>query len=322
MLDAGGGIFSVVLSARRCAELRLPEQEGRGEAGRRIAASIDARVGDDDRDLGGRAGTHRAGRRRPGDATLGPRRPRPRAAADRRRRRRLRRPRRARGGPRPDPPGAGGSAAAICAILDRHGATATAAEVRGRAAARGLPLVTVTEVAARRIAAERPLRALGRRRVVTHHGAFTAVSFGNAVTGEAHAALVRGAVEGRTEVPLAIRSSSPVDDLLATLEPSGESSLAQVLRALRPRRGRGPDPPPRFRRRRPAGPGSRRRHAGRARPGLGPAARPGAGGAAARARDRGCPPPQRPPTAHPPPGRLWRLRLRSRHCGVARVGGG
>lgn len=250
MLDAGGGIFSVVLSARRCAELRLPEQaqrtsepsqppvplsptgRQRTEAPgppRRIAASIDAREGTttgisaDERALTARVAADPATRPSdlvvPGhvppliaaDAGVFVARGAPEAALDLVRL-------------------AGGSAAAICAILDEHGATATAAQVRIRAAAHGLPLVTITEVAARRIAAERPLRALGRRRVVTHHGAFTAVSFGNQVTGEAHAALVRGAVEGRAEVPLAIRSSSPVDDLLATLEPSGESSLAQVLR--------------------------------------------------------------------------------------------
>ncbi len=229
MLDAGGGIFSVVLSARRCSELRLPEQEGRGAAGRRIAVSVDAREGTTtgisaaERALTARVVADPATRPSdlvvPGhvppliaaDAGVLVAREAPEAALDVVRL-------------------AGGAAAAICAILDDDGATAAPEAVRARAAARGLALVTITEIATRRFAAERPLRAVGRRRVVTHQGTFTAVSFANEVTGESHAALVRGAVEGRAEVPVALHSSSPVDDLLATLEPSGESSLAKTLR--------------------------------------------------------------------------------------------
>jgi 3,4-dihydroxy 2-butanone 4-phosphate synthase/GTP cyclohydrolase II len=224
MLDAGGGIFSVVVSTRRCAELRLPEQEGRGSTGRRIAVSVDAREGTttgisaEERALTARVVADPATRPSdlvvPGhvppliaaDAGVLVAREAPEAALDVVRL-------------------AGGTAAAICAILDEDGATASPAAVRDRAAARGLPSVTITEIATRRLAAERPLRAVGRRRVVTHQGSFI-----NEVTGESHAALVRGAVEGRAEVPVALRCSSPVDDLLASLEPSGESSLAQTLR--------------------------------------------------------------------------------------------
>lgn len=229
MLDAGGGIFSVVLSARRCAELRLPEQEGRGAAGRRIAVSVDAREGTTtgisaaERALTARVVADPATRPTdlvvPGhippliaaDAGVLVAREAPEAALDAVRL-------------------AGGTAAVICAILDEDGATASPAEVRDRAAARGLELVTITEIATRRLTAERPLRAVGRRRVVTHQGPFTAIGFANEITGESHAALIRGAVEGRPEVPVAIRFSSPIDDLLATLEPSGEASLAQTLR--------------------------------------------------------------------------------------------
>jgi 3,4-dihydroxy 2-butanone 4-phosphate synthase/GTP cyclohydrolase II len=93
-----------------------------------------------------------------------------------------------------------------------------------------MPIVTITEIASRRLTAERPLQAVGRERVVTHHGQFAAVSFVHTVTGESHLALVRGNVEGRSEVPLAVRSSSPADDLLAGLAPSGENDLARILR--------------------------------------------------------------------------------------------
>ncbi len=247
MLDAGGGIFSVVLAAGRAGELNLPEQQPRtgtahagspigsrrpaaGGRARRIAASVDARVGT----TTGISAAERANTARvvadpatrssdlvvPGhvppliaaDAGVFAARGAPEAAVDLVRL-------------------AGGTgAAAICAMLDEAGRTASAAEVRATAAERHLPLVTVTEVAARRIAAERPVRATERRRVVTQHGAFTAVSLTNEVTGEAHAALVRGEVEGRREVPLAIRASSPIDDLITTLAPTGESSLVALLR--------------------------------------------------------------------------------------------
>jgi 3,4-dihydroxy 2-butanone 4-phosphate synthase/GTP cyclohydrolase II len=232
MLDAGGGIFSVVLAASRCGELRITEQPARTseERARRIGVSVDARVGTTtgisagDRALTAQVvadpATLAADLVVPGhvppliaaDAGVFAARGVPEAALDLVRL-------------------AGGTgAAAICAMLDADGRTASAAEVRATAAARRLSLITVTEVAARRIAAERPVRAIEHRRVVTHQGAFTAVSLLNEVTGDAHAALVRGDVEGRREVPLAIRASSPIDDLLTTLEPTGESSLVAVLR--------------------------------------------------------------------------------------------
>jgi 3,4-dihydroxy 2-butanone 4-phosphate synthase/GTP cyclohydrolase II len=232
MLDAGGGIFSVVLAASRCQELRIPEQPNReGTRGsRRIGVSVDAREGTTtgisaaDRANTAQAVADPATRASdlvvPGhvppliaaDAGVFAGRGVPEAALDLVRL-------------------AGGSGTvAICAMLDQEGRTATADEVRATAARRSLPLATITEVAARRISAERPVRATARRRVVTHQGAFTAVSLLNEETGEAHAALVRGEVEGRREVPLAIRTSSPVDDLLVSLAPSGESSLFAVLR--------------------------------------------------------------------------------------------
>jgi 3,4-dihydroxy 2-butanone 4-phosphate synthase/GTP cyclohydrolase II len=124
----------------------------------------------------------------------------------------------------------GPGTAAICAILDEGGGTATARRVRELAAARGAPLVTVTEIAARRIAAERPLRAARRERLVTHHGSFDAVTFVHAATGESLLVLVRGNVEGRREVPLSVHATAPTDELLAGLSPSGESRLARTLR--------------------------------------------------------------------------------------------
>jgi 3,4-dihydroxy 2-butanone 4-phosphate synthase / GTP cyclohydrolase II len=232
MLDAGGGIFSVVLAAARCQELRILEQPNREgtRASRRIGVSVDAREGTTtgisaaDRANTAQAVADPATRASdlvvPGhvppliaaDAGVLAGRGVPEAALDLVRL-------------------AGGSGTvAICAMLDHAGRTASAAEVRATAAERHLPLATVTEVAARRIAAERPIGATEHRRVVTHHGAFTAVSLLNEATGEAYAALVRGDVEGRREVPLAIRTSSPVDDLLVSLAPSGESSLVAVLR--------------------------------------------------------------------------------------------
>jgi 3,4-dihydroxy 2-butanone 4-phosphate synthase/GTP cyclohydrolase II len=247
MLDAGGGIFSVVLAASRAGELRVPEQPAPLDPGptsarlypyrrqacrgpRRIGVSVDARVGTTtgisagDRALTAQVVADPATRASdlvvPGhvppliaaDAGVFAARGAPEAALDLVRL-------------------AGGTgAAAICAMLAEDGRTAGAAEVRATAKERHLSLITITEVAARRIAAERPIRAVEHRRVVTHHGAFTAVSLLNEVTGEAHAALVRGDVEERREVPLAIRASSPIDDLLTTLEPTGESSLVAVLR--------------------------------------------------------------------------------------------
>lgn len=231
MLDAGGGIFSVVLAASRCAELGLEPQGRGGEAGsRRIAASIDAREGT----TTGISAAERANTVRlaadpatcPSDLVVPGHVP-PLIAAD--------------GGVfarRGAEEGAldlirlagAPGAAAICAILDLNGRTLPAEGVRAAAAERGLPLATITEVAARRIAQERPLRSVRRERLVTHYGNFAGVTFANAITGESELALVRGVVEGRREVPVAVHTSSRANDLISGLLPGGESGLARTLK--------------------------------------------------------------------------------------------
>ena len=126
---------------------------------------------------------------------------------------------------------AGGSGtAAISAILDADGSVAAPARVRELAAARGLAATTITGVAARRIAVERPLRAVKHDRLMTDRGPFAAVTFINEATGESRLALVRGSAEGRSEVPLAVHTSSPAADLLAALAPTEGGGLAQALR--------------------------------------------------------------------------------------------
>jgi 3,4-dihydroxy 2-butanone 4-phosphate synthase / GTP cyclohydrolase II len=229
MLSAGGGIFSVVLSEGRRAELGLPDQaHGEGEGGRRIAASIDARVGI----TTGISAADRANTARvvadprtvatdlvvPGhvppllaaDAGVLARRGAAEAALDLVRL-------------------AGGSGvAAICAVLGQDGRTAAPDQVRVLARRRGLPLVTLTEVSARRIA-ERPLKVEAVQRIVTHYGTFAAVTLTHVMTGESHLALVRGVVEGGEGVPVALYFSSPREDLLAGIVQGGESRLARTL---------------------------------------------------------------------------------------------
>lgn len=229
MLSAGGGIFSVVLPASRCAELGLPDQSRvEGQGGRRIAASFDARVGS----TTGISAAERANSARvaadprtvaadlvvPGhvpplvaeDAGVLARRGVAEAALDLARL------------------AGGNGAAAVCAVLGEDGRTAAPEQVRALARRRGLPLVTVTDLSARRIA-ERPLEVEGVERVVTHYGTFAAVTLAHRLTGERHLSLVRGVVEGREEVPVALYFSSPREDLLAGIVPGGESRLGRAL---------------------------------------------------------------------------------------------
>jgi 3,4-dihydroxy 2-butanone 4-phosphate synthase / GTP cyclohydrolase II len=222
-----GGIFSLVLAAGRADELRLEQRTHRN---RRIAASVDARVGT----TTGISADERANTARvAGDPATGARdlvvpghvpplvaaeagvlalRGAPEAALDLVR---------AAGGP---------GTAAISAILAADGSVAPPDRVRALAADRGLASITVTDVAARRIEAERPLRAVKHDRLMTDRGPFAAVTFLNAATGESQLALVRGNAERRAEVPLAVHTSSPAADLLAALAPTEEGGLAQALR--------------------------------------------------------------------------------------------
>ena len=294
MLDAGGGIFSVVLSARRVNELRLPEQEAaRRRGSRRIAGSIDAREGTTtgisatERALTARVAADPATRPVdlvvPGhvppliaaDAGVFVARELPEAALDLVRL-------------------AGGSAAAICAILDAAGATASPDEVRARAAAHGLPLVDDHRGRRppdrRRATAARPRPAPRRhppRRL--HRGQLRQ---------RGHRRGARGLGPRRGRGPGRGAARDPL--LLAGRRPSGDPGTERRGEPrpdpapLRPRRGRRPDPPPRRRQRR--SPGARPRGGDAAWSSARPRccrstrrSRP-----AARARDRGRPSPQRP----------------------------
>lgn len=222
-----GGIFSLVLAAGRADELRL---EQRSHGSRRIAASVDARVGTttgisaDERANTARVvadpGTAASDLVVPGhvppliaaEAGVLAQRGAPEAALDLVR-------------------AAGGAGtAAISAILAADGSVAAPERVRELAAERGRATTTITDVAALRIAAEHPLRAVKHDRLMTDRGPFTAVTFVHAATGDSTLALVRGNAGGRAEVPLAVHTSSPAADLLAALAPTERGGLAQALR--------------------------------------------------------------------------------------------
>lgn len=235
MLDAGGAIFSVALTASKCAALRLPDQvQAQGRRRSRVAVSVDAREGI----TTGISAAERALTARvvaapetgpddvvvPGhvppliaeDAGVLAHRGAAEAAVELIRR-------------------AGGSeVAAICAILGEDGTTASAERVRAYAAERGTPLVTITDLLVGRLGDRQLLRVERRERAVTQHGTFAAVTLIDTITGERHSALVHGDLKGRERVALALAHSSPVpvEDLLAGLVPGGESDLARTLKRI------------------------------------------------------------------------------------------
>lgn len=230
---AGGGVLSIALTASRCAELELEPQGtvGGNRSGHRMAVSIDALEGTTTGiSAEQRANTVRvaadpdcrpADLVRPGhvlpivandDGVLG-RRGQAEAAVDLAR---------LASGP--------GAPAAVCALLDEHGRVAGAPFARELAERSGLPVVELTDIASVRWQRERPLRIVGRERLVTHHGDFAAVNFLDTISAETHMALVRGAVEGRERVPVWLHRASPGDDLLAGLARDRVDSLALALR--------------------------------------------------------------------------------------------
>jgi 3,4-dihydroxy 2-butanone 4-phosphate synthase/GTP cyclohydrolase II len=131
---------------------------------------------------------------------------------------------------------AGGSGvASVCTMLDAGGRVRDEAAARGIGAEGGLRVVTITDLATRRIGAERPARIIDRERIIGRHGSFTAVRFLYGPRDEAHLALVRGKVEGAEEVRVTADVARPGEDLLAGLSwgtgSGASSSVKQLVRS-------------------------------------------------------------------------------------------
>jgi 3,4-dihydroxy 2-butanone 4-phosphate synthase/GTP cyclohydrolase II len=132
----------------------------------------------------------------------------------------------------------GSSVASVCAMLDGSGRVRDEPSARSLAAERGLEVVTITDLATRRIASERPAQIVDRERIIGRYGSFTAVRLLYGPRDETHLALVRGAVQGAEEVHVTADMARPGEDLLAGLSwGTDRGASASVKRLVRSETG-------------------------------------------------------------------------------------
>jgi 3,4-dihydroxy 2-butanone 4-phosphate synthase/GTP cyclohydrolase II len=108
---------------------------------------------------------------------------------------------------------------AICEILAPDGHMARGAALERFAVRHGLSLITISELIAYRRATETWVREMGRARLPSRYGDFTAVAFEDMYTGETHLALVKGDPAAHPERPALVRLHSEclTGDVLGSL---------------------------------------------------------------------------------------------------------
>jgi 3,4-dihydroxy 2-butanone 4-phosphate synthase / GTP cyclohydrolase II len=232
----GRGLLCLALTAERCEELELPQQVGRNtdEHGTAFTVTIDA-----DRRFGVTTGISAADRattihvainpstrpedlRRPGH--IPPLRARPggvlqrvghtEAAVDLARMAGLY------------------PAGVICEILNSDGSMARVPELLAFAEQHQLTFVTVAQLVAERLRAERLVHRVAEASLPTEFGEFTVVGYRNDVDAAEHVALVHGAVSGASNVLVRMHSKCLTGDVFHSLRCDCGLQLAAAMRLI------------------------------------------------------------------------------------------
>ncbi|HUH13325.1 MAG TPA: bifunctional 3,4-dihydroxy-2-butanone-4-phosphate synthase/GTP cyclohydrolase II [Longimicrobiales bacterium] len=123
------------------------------------------------------------------------------------------------------------SAGVICEILNPDGSMARRAELEAFAREHGLVFVTVADIVAYRLRTERLVRRVAEASLPTRFGDFRVIAFENQMDGREHIALVKGDVEGKTDVLVRMHSECLTGDVLHSLRcDCGEQLAAALLR--------------------------------------------------------------------------------------------
>ncbi len=104
-------------------------------------------------------------------------------------------------------------AGVICEIMNPDGTMARRQQLEVFAKEHGVKFITVAQIVAYRLANERLVRRVAEASLPTSHGEFRVIAFENQVDGLEHVALVRGAIEGESNVLVRMHSECLTGDV-------------------------------------------------------------------------------------------------------------
>jgi len=128
----------------------------------------------------------------------------------------------------------GGSApgGVICEIMNDDGSMARVPQLKEFCALHGLKMISVASLIRYRLRTEHVVERQGEACVETEYGSFKAVSYVSPINGEAHLALVRGEVKGKTNVLVRMHARCLLGDVFGSSQcdcrQNLESSLARI----------------------------------------------------------------------------------------------
>jgi 3,4-dihydroxy 2-butanone 4-phosphate synthase/GTP cyclohydrolase II len=120
----------------------------------------------------------------------------------------------------------------ICEIMNDDGTMARVPDLIPYCRRHGVPMITVADLIEYRRRTEKLVERITSVRLPTAYGEFTAVAFGETLTGKHHVALVRGTVDGAEDVLVRVHSECLTGDVFHSLRcDCGEQlelALAQI----------------------------------------------------------------------------------------------
>jgi 3,4-dihydroxy 2-butanone 4-phosphate synthase/GTP cyclohydrolase II len=123
-------------------------------------------------------------------------------------------------------------AAAICEILDDHGASARRPQLEAFAQAHGLTFITVAQLVAHRLQTERLVHRVAEARLPTAFGEFRIVGYRNDVDDREHVALVCGDLGDGRDVLVRMHSKCLTGDTFHSLRCDCQWQLETALRMV------------------------------------------------------------------------------------------
>jgi 3,4-dihydroxy 2-butanone 4-phosphate synthase / GTP cyclohydrolase II len=123
-------------------------------------------------------------------------------------------------------------AGVICEVMNEDGTMARVPDLMKVARQHGIKIVTVADIIAYRLRNEMFVKPVAESEFPTQFGDFKIVVFENLLDQENHIALVKGAIDGDSEVTVRVHSQSTMADVFYSLRNGGRNELQTALKAI------------------------------------------------------------------------------------------
>ena len=123
-------------------------------------------------------------------------------------------------------------AGVICEIMNDDGTMARVPDLERYCATHGLRMVSVADLIAYRRRRERGVERVAETTMPTRHGAFRAIGYRSAVDGKEHVAMIKGDVEGGSDVLVRAHSECLTGDVFGSLRCDCGQQLDEALKLI------------------------------------------------------------------------------------------